>query len=688
MQTKYISLLFTFVFASSALFAQIDRTKAPESGPAPKIQIGEYKSFELKNGLKVYVVENHKIPRTTFSLMFDNDPIMENDKAGYVSMTGQLLRNGTTSRTKAELDEEIDFIGASLSASSSSVYASSLTKHTDKLLQLMTDVLFHPAFPEDELEKIRKQTLSGLAASKENPNAIASNVSDIMAYGKNHPYGELTTEETVKNVTVEDIKGYYSKYFKPNVAYLAVVGDISFKDAKKLVKKYFSDWERGEITQPTYDSPSAPESTYIALVDRPSSVQSVINITYPVELQPGSPDVIKSRVMNEILGGGFSSRLMQNLREDKAFTYGARSSISSDDLIGTFTASASVRNDVTDSAVYEFLYELKKMRDENVEQGELDAAKASIIGSFARSLEEPSTIARFAINSAIYKLPEDYYQNYLKNVSATSLADVKAMADKYILPDHSNIVIVGKASDIADKLTTFGEVKYFDIYGEEYEPAVASIPEGLTAEKVIDKYIQVIGGEEAVNKVNTLITNMSADMGGRSLSLKSVKKVPGKMVMEISMGGNVVSKQMINGDQASVSQMGNNLPVDDNTKEQLKMSAYPFVELKYDELGVKTELKSVEKVEGKDAYAIEVVYPSGTKSTEYYDTKTGFKVRESKTVNTPQGEMVVSTDFTDYKEVSGIYFPHTIIQPMGPMKLNIKTDSIEVNPKVGDDTFK
>lgn len=690
MKTKYINILVALVFISLGAFAQVDRTKAPEPGPAPKIQIGEYQSFTLKNGLKVFVVENHKIPRVAFSLILDNDPIMEGDKAGYVNFTGQLLRNGTTNRTKAQLDEEIDFIGASLSTTSNGVFASSLTKHKEKLLELMTDVLLHPSFPEDELEKIRKQTLSGLAASKDDPNAIASNVRSVLLYGKDHPYGELTTEETVKNIKLEDAKAYYNKYFKPNVAYLAVVGDIKLKEAKKLVTKYFEQWQKGQIQQPTYKTPTAPESTYVAMVDRSASVQSVINIGYPIQLEPGSPDVIKSRVLNQILGGGFSSRLMQNLREDKAFTYGARSSLSSDELVGNFTASASVRNEVTDSAVYEFMHELKKIRNDQVEEYELTAAKASIIGSFARSLEQPSTVANFAINTARYNLPEDYYANYLKNVSNTTIADVKAMAEKYIKPDHSNIIVVGKASEVADKLKKFGPIKYYDIYGNEYEPSTAKeLPAGLTAEKVIENYIDALGGEEKLTAVKSLKMEMGADMMGNAIDMTVIKEVPSKLLVEVGMGGNVMSKQMLNGDNAVIVQMGNKLPVNDEMKHQLTMQSYPFPELMYDELGMKTKLTGIEKIDDKDAYAVEVTTPKGDKVTQYYDTKTGFKIRETKVAKTPQGEMSLSTDYGDYKAVDGIYFPYLIVQPMGGgMKMNIKTENIQVNPEINEEVFK
>ena len=233
-------------------WAQLDRTIKPEPGPAPEIQLGDVESFSLSNGMKVFVVENHKLPRVSFSMVLDNDPILEKENAGYVSMAGQLMRNGTTTKTKAELDEAVDFIGGSLSTSASGAYASSLKKYADKILALMADVTLHPSFPESELEKLKKQTISALAANKDDASAIASDVSQVLRYGKNHPYGEITTEETVSNIDLAEIKQYYNTYFKPNNAYMAVVGDITKKEAESLVKKYFGDWKKGDVPTAEY----------------------------------------------------------------------------------------------------------------------------------------------------------------------------------------------------------------------------------------------------------------------------------------------------------------------------------------------------------------------------------------------------------------------------------------------------
>src|SRR5271154_6083288 len=229
---KKIYLIVFWALIIQSAHAQVDRTKAPKPAPARGIKIGDYQAFTLKNGLQVFVVENHKLPRVQFSINLKSDPILEGEKTGYVNIAGNLIGTGTKTRTKAQLDEEVDFIGASLNTSPSGISASSLTKHSGKLLELMSDVLYNPSFAQAELDKLKTQTLSGISAGKDDPNAIAANVRGALVYGKDHPYGEIATEKSVGSITLEDCKGYYDTYFKPNNAYLIMVGDINLKNAK------------------------------------------------------------------------------------------------------------------------------------------------------------------------------------------------------------------------------------------------------------------------------------------------------------------------------------------------------------------------------------------------------------------------------------------------------------------------
>jgi len=671
-------------------YAQVDRTHAPKPAPAREIKIGDYQSFTLKNGLQVFVVENHKLPRVQISLQLKNDPILEKDKVGYVEITGQLICTGTTSRSKAQLDEEVDFIGATLNTSWNGMFASSLTKHRDKLLELMTDVLYNPSFSPDELAKLKTQKQSELASDKDDPNAIIANVRASLVYGKDHTYGEIETEKSIDAFTIDDCKNYFNTYFKPNNAYLVIVGDIDLKTATTTAEKYFSKWTQGNVTNPTYAQPQPPASTYVALVDRPNSVQSIISIAYPINLKTGSQEAIKARVLNEILGGSFSARLNQNLREAHGFTYGATSQLASDFLVGNFRAGASVRNEVTDSSVFEFMNELNRIVNEPVTDKELAAAKASIAGAFGRSLENPQTIASFAVNTAKYNLPKDYYNNYLKSIDAVNVTDVQATAKQFILPGKAHIIVVGKGSEIADKLKKFGPVKYFDIYGDEVAApsAAKALPAGLTAEKVIAKYIEAIGGEKNVKSVKSAKITMKATIQGQEIMLTTTMKSPGKFLQEVGAGGQIFQRTVSDGKNIASMMMGQQEVMDDKTKESKLFEAVIFKEVDYPQYNVKVTLKSVETIDGKETYVVDYTLPKGETTSEYYDKETGLKVQTVQIQKGPQGEAAVAVKFTDYKDVKGVKFPHTFSQAMGPMTLKFDTQTIEVNPPVDDSIFK
>jgi len=677
---KKIVFLFLSVLVAISVNAQLDRSKMPAAGPAPKINIEDAKTFELKNGLKVIVVENHKVPVVSYSLSLDIDPIFEGDKAGYISMAGDLMRAGTTTKSKAEIDEAIDFIGAVLSTNPKSIYASSLKKHSNELLDLMADVLYNPVFPQEELDKSVKQMLTGIKADKEDPSSIANNISGALLYGKDHPYGEMITEQTVENITVDDIKNYHETYFRPNVAYLVIVGDITMKEAKKQAKTYFAKWEEKDVPEHKYKAPATFDGPKVVVANKDAANQSTIDLTYTVNLKPGDDDLIKARVMNGILGGGSSGRLFQNLREDKAFTYGAYSSLSSDDLIGSFSASAQVRTSVTDSAFTEIIYEMNKMRTELVSEEDLNLVKNMIAGSFSRSLEDASTVARFALNIQKYNLPKDYYQTYLEKLSEVTLEDVQAMAQKYLSPDNALILAVGNVPEMKKKLTQFsasGDVAMYNYYAEEVKSM--PLPEGLTAEKVIEDYVKALGGAEAVNAVNNYSMEGSMTVQGMNLTMKMYSSRPNKSCVETYMGDNLMSKQVCNGEAAKVVSPMGEQNLEGEQLESMKVEAMIFPETQFSELGFTAELLGSEDVEGDDSYKMKITNPTGKTQIVYFSRSTGLKVKEVS--ETPQGNVV--SLITEYTDVDGVKFPKAITQSVGPQSFDIVFDAIKVN----DDTI-
>ncbi|GGF51229.1 insulinase family protein [Echinicola rosea] len=663
--------------------AQVDRSSYPAPGPAPKIELKDPDTFTLDNGLKVFVVENHKLPRVAFSLVIDRDPILEKEKAGMTGFVGEMLMAGTTNRTKDQLDEEVDFIGASLSAGSTSLYGASLKEHQGKILDLMADVLFHPSFPQEELDKLKKQSLTGLAASKDEPDAISSRLVGKLVYGKDHPYGEIRTEESIEAIGLEDIKAYYEAYFKPNIAYLAIVGDIDKEEAEKVVKAHFGSWERGQVPEMNYPVPTPPEQNKVALVDRSASVQSVIDVAYPLEMKLTNDDYLDTRVLNYILGGGSSSRLFMNLREDKGFTYGAYSSIGTDELVASFSAGASVRTEVTDSAVTEIIYEINHIVDEGVTADELEAAKANLSGSFGRSLESPSTLARFAINIERYGLPSDFYKTYLQRLSALTVGDINAAARKYIKPENMYITIVGNGAEIEDKLEQFGPVSLYDNWGDPAKE-IEMTDANMTAEEVVGNYIKAIGGEEAVKAIETAKVKVKAEVQGQVIEMTMAYDDPGmRFSQKVGMMGNTVSNTVLEEGKGTVSAMGQNKELTDEQYEEAKMNMFIFPEIHFEELMYSLELDGVKDIDGQNAYKVIVSNPTGAKSVNYYSVETGLKLKSE---NEKTGEIT----YSDYQERNGVKYAMEMVvkSPMIPAPLNTKVESLEFNVELTDEDFK
>ncbi len=701
---KYLIVLAVFAIASCAPKMATEtatgsapsapttfRSAAPKAGPARPIEIGKSNQFTLANGLKVIVVENHKLPQISYQLTIDRDVMLEKEKSGLAGITGSLLGTGTTSKTKAQIDEAVDYIGANLATNSTGGFASSLTRHSDKILALFSDVILKPGFPQAEFDKIKTQTLSGLQTNKDDPSAISANVSRALTYGGNHPYGEITNEITISNIGIDDAKEYYKTYFKPGNAYLVIVGDITPETAKAKAEKYFGSWSAGKTPEYEYTFPKLMDKTSVAFVDKSGAVQSLINITYPIEMKPGNSDEIPARVLNTILGSGFSGRLFKNLREDKAYTYGAYSSLDSDELVGAFSANASVRNEVTDSAIHEFLYEINKLKSEPVTQLELELAKSYIAGAFARSLESPETVAGFALNTLMYGLPADYYETYLQKLQAVTVEDVARVAKKYITPSNARIVVVGNKDEVMSKLVSFdkedGKVQLYDIYANPRKDE-SQMPLTITATELIDKYLTAIGGRQKLNAITSLDQTYSMDLMGMSITAHIVQD-NGKFYMSMTAPGMNLMKQVYDGKQGMMEQMGSKTMLEGADLDAMKEQSSLFPERKYNDPGFVLELKGIEDVDGKPAYKLNVTTPSGNKSTLFFDKTTFLKLREVSTAEAQGQTLTTTNEYADYKTVDGITVPHTltVIGAM-PTPMVMKATSVKVNSTIDAGLFK
>jgi len=672
--------------------AQVDRSTQPKAGPAPEINLSKPQTFKLKNGLSVIVVENHKLPRVSYVLTLDNPPIAEGKKVGAASLSGALLGKGSTSISKDDFNEEVDYMGARINFGSQYASASGLSQYADRILELLADAAINPNFTEEEFKKEQELLIEGLKTNEKSVEAAASTVSRALLYGKDHPKGEFETPEMVEQVTLADAKAFYEKAFIPNNAYLVVVGDVDYKNIKKEITKNFKDWKPGAELTNDFKTPENVATTEINFVDMPNAVQSQVIVENLAELKMSDPDYFPVLIANQILGGGGEGRLFLNLREDKGYTYGAYSGIGNDKFGKTsFSASASVRNMVTDSSVVAFLEEIDRIRQEPVSEKDLKNAKAKYVGSFVRSLEQPSTVARFALNTETENLPEDFYQNYLSKINAVTIEDVQRVAKKYFLTDNSRIIVAGKGSDVIENLEKVQfkgktiPVKYYDKEANAVEKPTFEVvlPEGVTAKTVFENYIKAIGGKDAIEGINSIVMMGEGSVQGTPLKLTIKKTSKGQFLQEISVMGNVMSKQVLNGDKASISAQGQTMTPNEEQTAALKKEAaiVPELDMMND---ASITLNKIEKVDGKNAYVLNL---SDSKKV-FYATESGLKLKEE-TTREMQGQSIVQTVmYSDYKPVQGVLFPHKLSQSVGPQNIEFTFSEINVNEGVSDADFE
>jgi len=685
---KSLYLLMALILTNS-VFAQLDRSQRPAPAAAQKINIPASQVFTTANGITVILSENHKIPKVSIELSLGNTPRLEGSKAGLADFTGSLLMSGTTTRSKDQLDREIDFIGANLSAGSSSMYLSCLTKHLSKGLDLMIDVLYNANFPESEIERIRKQNLSGLQSTKADAGEMASNATRAVNF-PNHPLGEIMTEATLQTVSREDMLAYYKSTFTPKGSYLVVVGDISRAETEALVQTYFATWQGGPAYQAELGKGQFDKGNRVIFVKKPGAVQSVVYVTFPIDLRAGHKDQLALNVLNGILGGGgFGTRLMQNLREDKAFTYGCYSSLNITENGSWMSAGGNFKNAVTDSAITEILKEFAGIIEAQVRDEELSLTKNNMAGGFARSLERPQTIARFALNTIKQKLAPDYYQNYLQQLEAITKEDVLRVAQQYFTAKNCHIIVVGN-EEILSKLLPFdsdGKIEKLDAFGAAIKETRTA---DISADELIDNYAMALTGtsskKAAIKKVKAIksyvrVSEISSAQIPFALSSTDYFWDGSKEASKMEMPGMVLQKSYFDGTSGyTFSMQGGreDLKAEEITAKQKASGLIP--ELNYKSKGMNYEIKGIENIDGEDCY---VLYTTDGESESFdYFSSTSFMKLRTTNLRKMEDELIeTTTTYSDYKDINGFKFGHTFSLSVGKMTLSGTVKSIEVNPK-------
>lgn len=453
-------------------FTALDAAAAKESPPAPeplkKLAFPAYSEQKLKNGLEVVVVEHHEQPVASLWLAIKAGSVLDPDgKSSLASYTGTLLNKGTTGKDSKKLAEWIESVGGSYNASTDEdgtiLTISILSDYLPTAYEFLADVILHPTFPEDELEEERKRAVTGIEFEKSDPDAMADRHFNAVVYG-NHPYAIRPTTETVEAVTRDDVVAFHKKNYVANNALMFVVGDVSAKQVKKDVEKFFGAWQAGTPDQPNYQASPARTAKNIALYHRPGSVQTNMQVGQ-LGLRPTDPDWPAVQVANRVLGGGATERLFMSLREEHGWTYGAYSGWSKPKDIGTFDAQANCRTEVTDSALTEMLVQIDRIVKEPVTEADLASAKSYIIGNFPTTIETPSQIAAQVGQVKLLGLDKSYLENYRKEVAKVTTADVQRVMKAHLHPDQLAIILVGDATLIQDTVKPIASVALYDIEG-------------------------------------------------------------------------------------------------------------------------------------------------------------------------------------------------------------------------------
>lgn len=659
----------------------------PDIGQLREYEFPRYEEATLKNGLKIYVIEDHRQPTISFRLQVRAGESLDGQKPGLSYLMANLLTKGTRKRSAFEIASVLDSIGAELSASTGgellTVTASGLKKHLPLLLGIFSDVVLNPTFPKEELDKLMPQVIASIKQDKSRPMQLAMALSRMVLYGPDHPSAQRRTEESVRSVTVEDIRAFHSTYVRPNnVASLAIVGDVTLKEIIPQIEAVFRRWETAKVDiQPLPPPKPMPRGVYF--VERPGSVQSTIVLC---GLAPGrkDPDYEKLELAIEMLGNGFSGRLFKTLRETYSFTYTPYAFLTQGKYFNRFAAGADVRTTVTDSAILVLRQQVEKVATDPAPEDEFTVIKQNILGTYQMSFEQPWFIASILQNAHYLELPEEYFKGYLKRVAAYSPYDALAAAERYLQPRNWWLVVVGKP-EIAKELERWGDIFRYDL---DLKPIGSAGPEpvSISVNELLQRYTQALGGVEKLRAVESIVktSTITLSAAGQQFDGTSVvkQKAPNKQYQALSLPI-VQQEQWVNGTAAWMKQGSQPpQPMPDNIAASVRDRATMFYVTKLPDLGYHCSI-----VGKRNGMIILRAVKNGKETRFYFDENTYLLRRTDQQEGDQETGITMSEYYDDYRAVGGIMLPHKE-RLESPMFSITSTSTYQLNVPLEDSQFE
>jgi predicted Zn-dependent peptidase len=687
MKKSLIGFLLLLTFLQVLKSSDTTKVSKPEPLPEKEFKFPEYQTVTLDNGLKIFIIEDHKQPTVEFRLLVPGGLSVDTLKPGTAEITASLLTKGTKKLNALDIAKKIDGVGASISANVETdfvtVKAYGLKKHLNTILDVYSQVIMTPSFPEGEFNKIIPQIISSIEQEKSDPRTIASKMSRKIIYGEEHPYAVSATEQTVSSVNISDVKKYFSNYFVPNNATLAVIGDVKPNDIIKEIKKRFSNWEKSKNDVTIKLPPVSPLPLGVYFIERPGSVQStILFVSKAIPYTHRDYDLLE--LATNVISGGISGRLYKTLREEHSFTYTPYGRLSQNKYFGRYFCGADVKNPVTDTALVVMLNQITSLTKTPPDEQELAKVKTYQAGAYKMSFENSDFVGLLIQNADFYGKPVKDLETYAERIMNFSANSVKSIANQYLNPTKGYIVVVG-SPEIKEKLTQFGKIFDFDLDLNPLSGEKAKMEEvNLTAEELIEKYINAIGGRTAISNIQTIIDTAQVEMiystGPIKGQLIQFQKAPDKKYMIFDMD---MFKQetWVNGQDVWI-KLEKTEKLNSNEAEKLISDAQMFRYSKLIEQGYKCN------VLGKQGSYIlmKAISPKGFASTFYFNSKTFLIDKVERVDVTTTGTLLLTELIKEYIEIGGVKLPR-IAENVNPLYTIKLVNNYTLNQSLDDSLF-
>ncbi len=672
-----------------------------------EFQIPEAERIELDNGLVVFLVEDDELPQISAIARVGAGSVYEpQEMTGLASITGTVMRTGgTASMSSDSINQALEDLGATVETSigetSGSAYMTTLKENIGEVLPIFVSVLTEPAFAEDKVELAKTQQKSAISRRNDNPQQIAFREFDKLVYGEDSPYAKVPQYYTIDAISRNDLVSFHEAYFHPNNTLLSVWGDFDAEEMAETIRQAFADWERAEgFERPETPPVEAEREREVAFIPKEDVTQSTILMGHVGQITRDNPDYFPVIVMNEVLSGGFTSRLFNNVRTDQGLAYAVFGQYGAGyDRPEQFYSGVFTKSESTVEAAESVMTEIEKLSQEPPSEEEVALAKDAYLNSFVFNFDTRQEILGRLMTYEYYGYPQDFLEQTREGVSAVTTDDVYRVSQEYLHPDEMDILVLGRESDFSEPLSTLtqsgGEVETIDITIPTEAPGQEAAPmseaDSVAGREMLMQVREALGGS-AFADVEAMRAQSAQSQGGMTVQSEVVASLPDqfRIEQETPMGNMTI---VLDGDQAMAETPQGTQQLPPSVAQQIKNSLWRdvgYLMMNADDEALQVQSLGTEEIEGQTYEALRITPPAGSAFTLYVDPETMRPARMSYQGTNPQtGVPFDATDvYSNYQETGGITIPYTTTTYRGGEEAGSSTvQEFTINPDLEDGLF-